>query len=137
MPSIEPTASQFSMLMALPREQGPLEMLSLLRFRESADYAVGGPDPPCSGGEAYARYARDLTPCLDRVGARVVWHGTPLLEFISPTGESWDLAVIARFPTAAAFVELVTGTCYQAVSRHRRAALLDSRLIVTQARGVF
>ena len=64
-------------------------------------------------------------------------HGTPLLDFISPTGESWDLAVIARFPTAGAFVELVTGTCYQAVSRHRRAALLDSRLIVTQARGVF
>jgi hypothetical protein len=40
-----------------------------------------------------------------------------------------------RYPTAGAFLEMVTDPGYQAAVRHRRAAVLDSRLIRTTEIG--
>jgi uncharacterized protein (DUF1330 family) len=48
---------------------------------------------------------------------------------IGPGDKPWDLIFIARYPTAGAFLEMVTDPQYQEAVKHRQAAVLDSRLI--------
>ena len=43
--------------------------------------------------------------------------------------EAWDLAFIAEYPTAGAFLEMVTDPVYREAVRPRQAAVADSRLI--------
>jgi uncharacterized protein (DUF1330 family) len=50
---------------------------------------------------------------------------------IGPKDKHWDLAFIARYPTAGAFLEMVTDPQYREAVKHRQAAVLDSRLIRT------
>jgi uncharacterized protein (DUF1330 family) len=53
----------------------------------------------------------------------------PELILIGRNGESWDLAFVAAYPTAQAFVDMVRDPDYQRATRHRSAAVADSRLI--------
>jgi uncharacterized protein (DUF1330 family) len=46
-----------------------------------------------------------------------------------PENESWDLAFVARYPTAQAFIDMLRNPHYQKAVRHRNAAVADSRLI--------
>jgi hypothetical protein len=48
---------------------------------------------------------------------------------IGPKEKQWDLAFVARYPMAGAFLEMVTDPRYREAVRHRQAAVLDSRLI--------
>jgi hypothetical protein len=48
---------------------------------------------------------------------------------IGPGDEHWDIAFIASYPNAAAFLAMVTNPDYQAIVFHRQAAVQDSRLI--------
>ena len=48
---------------------------------------------------------------------------------IGPPDKQWDLAFIARYPTAGAFLEMVTDPDYQEAVKHRTAGVIDSRLI--------
>ena len=66
---------------------------------------------------------------FQRVGGRIVWRGRPEQVVIGPPDERWDIAFIARYPTAAAFLEMVTDPGYRVAVLHRQAAVDDSRLI--------
>ena len=46
-----------------------------------------------------------------------------------PTEEKWDLAFIAEYPNAAAFLAMVTNPDYREHVKHRQAAVVDCRLI--------
>jgi len=48
---------------------------------------------------------------------------------IGPADKQWDMMFIARYPPAAAFLEMVTDPGYREAVKHRQAAVLDSRLI--------
>ena len=48
---------------------------------------------------------------------------------IGPLDEHWDVAFIARYPSAAAFLEMVTDADYRVAVMHRQAAVDDSRLV--------
>ncbi len=48
---------------------------------------------------------------------------------IGPQDKYWDVSFIARYPTAGAFLEMVTDTDYQKAVINRQAAVLTSRLI--------
>jgi uncharacterized protein (DUF1330 family) len=67
------------------------------------------------------------------VGGEIIWRGKPQVTLIGPTDEHWDLVFIARYPTSAAFLEMVTDPDYRNAVIHRQAAVLDSRLIRTTA----
>ena len=51
------------------------------------------------------------------------------LTLIGPAEENWDLAFIARYPTAQSFVDMLRDPDYQRATRHRTAATADSRLV--------
>lgn len=124
---IDPERDQFDAFKALPRDK-PIMMLNLLRFRETADYEDGR---EASGAEAYANYGRESAPIFRRVGGEVIWRGRPEVMLIGPKDKHWDLIFVARYPTANAFLEMVTDPDYQIAVKHRQAAVLDSRLIRT------
>lgn len=122
---VDPERDQFEAFKALPRDE-PIMMLNLLRFRAEAVYADGR---DVTGAEAYAAYGRESAPVFQRVGGEIVWRGRPEVMLIGPGDERWDLAFIARYPTAGAFLEMVTDRQYREAVKHRQAAVLDSRLI--------
>ncbi len=128
--SIDPLRTQFEAFKALPRD-APLNMLNLVRVRARAQYEPGHPQhgAAVSGLDAYRSYARASRPVFERVGGRQLWVGRPDLVVIGPTDERWDIAFIACYPTASAFLEMVTDPAYRLAVKHRQAAVEDSRLI--------
>lgn len=128
--NIDPTRAQFDAFKALPRDQ-PIHMLNLVRLKALADYP---PDHPnhgkgMSGLDAYRAYGRESAPVLGRVGGRQVWVGRPEVVVTGPTNERWDLAFIAEYPGAGAFLEMITDPLYRETVKHRQAGVEDSRLI--------
>jgi len=129
--TVNPTREQFKAIFSLPIDQ-PILMLNLLRFRPTAVYAATDPEhgaSPVTGAEAYRRYSEAATPVFDRVGGSQVWIGRPELTLIGPADEAWDLAFIARYPTAQSFVDMLRDPDYNRATRHRTAAVADSRLV--------
>jgi len=123
---VDPTRDSFDAFKALPRDE-PVEMLNLLRLRDRATYADGR---TASGFEAYRTYGETSGPIFKRVGGKIIWRGQPRSVLIGPGDEAWDLAFIAAYPSAAAFLEMITDEVYQREAvPHRVAAVLDSRLI--------
>ena len=104
-------------------------MLNLVRYRQQAAYPDG---TARTGREAYAEYGRASGPVFRRVGGRIVWSGEPQAVVIGPGDEQWDLAFVAEYPTASAFLEMVTDPDYREAVKHRQAAVEDSRLVRTR-----
>lgn len=126
MSHIDPERAAFEAFKALPRDE-PVEMLNLIALREKAAYADGR---EATGFDAYRNYGTHSGPIFARVGGTIIWRGKPQLMLIGPESERWDLAFIARYPTAGAFLEMVTDMVYQTEAvPHRQAAVEDSRLI--------
>jgi len=128
--SVDPTRDQFDAFKALPRDT-PIQMLNLIRLKPVADYPPDHPDhgKGLSGLDAYRAYGRTSGPLFQRLGGRQVWVGRPEVVVTGPVAERWDLAFIAEYPSAAAFLAMVTDPEYREHVKHRTAAVEDSRLI--------
>lgn len=129
---IDPTRAQFDTFKGLDRDT-PIEMLNLVRFRDLANYP-GDHDlarDGLSGAEAYALYGRHTAALLARVGGSILWRAGFETTLIGPEGEAWDAMFIARYPSAHAFLAMVSDPAYQRAVIHRQAAVATSRLIRT------
>ena len=128
--SIDPTRAQFDAFKALPRD-APIHMLNLIRLRPLADYPAEHADhgKGLTGLDAYRAYGRTSAEVFARVGGRQVWAGRPETVVTGPSDERWDLAFIAEYPSAGAFLAMVTDPAYREHVKHRTAAVADSRLI--------
>ncbi|NNE52731.1 MAG: DUF1330 domain-containing protein [Sulfitobacter sp.] len=130
---VDPDRDQFEAFKALDREI-ELNMLNLVRFRDLANYpgdhelARDG----LTGAEAYALYGKHAAPSFKKVGGNIIWRGTFEVTLIGPGEESWDAMFIARYPTAHAFLAMISDPDYQRAVVHRQAAVLTSRLIRTK-----
>ncbi len=127
---VDPTRAQFDAFKALPRDT-PIDMLNLLRFRDRAAYPPGHEHAGrgWTGREAYAEYGRASRVAFERVGGSIVWRGRMEAMVIGPDDKHWDLAFIARYPHAGAFMAMVTDPGYRQAVVNRQAAVLTSRLI--------
>ena len=108
----------------------PIVMVNLMQIKPNAEYE----DPKlnnCSGLEAFARYTSESAEVRKNVGAELVWSGKALQMPIGPTEKSWDMVAMVRYPSVAAYLTMRATEAYQAARVHRRAALFDSRLIMT------
>lgn len=127
---VDPSRENFDAFKALPRDT-PIHMLNLVRFRDRAEYPDEHPlaGKGLTGADAYAEYGRASGPVFARVGGLVVWRGQMEAIVIGPVDEKWDAAFIARYPDAAAFLQMVTDPEYRVAVVNRQAAVLTSRLI--------
>ncbi len=128
--SVEPSRAQFDAFKALPRDT-PIQMLNLIRLKPLAEYPEGHANhgKGMSGLDAYRAYGRDSAEVFARVGGRQLWAGRPETVVTGPEAEAWDLAFIAEYPNAGAFLAMVTDPGYREHVKHRTAAVADSRLI--------
>ncbi|MFT5717260.1 MAG: hypothetical protein ACI9T7_001447 [Oleiphilaceae bacterium] len=122
---IDPSSEQFLAFKNLPIDT-PIMMLNLLQFKAYASYAD---ESSVTGIEAYRRYGDATALIFSRVGGSIMWRGRPDSILIGPHEEQWDTSFIAHYPTAAAFLAMVTDPEYQASVYHRQAAVENSRLI--------
>lgn len=123
--NIDPTQDQFEIFKNLPRNT-PIMMLNLIELNDDASYKDGR---IATGAEAYRNYGKESGPIFSGVGGEIIWRGKPESIVIGPSDEHWDIAFIARYRDAKAFLEMVTNPDYQAIVFHRQAAVKDSRLI--------
>ncbi|MFK7956860.1 MAG: DUF1330 domain-containing protein, partial [Lysobacterales bacterium] len=125
--NVDPQREQFEQFKALPRD-APVSMLNLIRLHANAEYADGR---AATGLQAYASYGKESGPVFRKVGGEIIWRGNPQVTLIGPLDEAWDIAFIARYPTAGAFLAMVTDEDYRKAVIHRQAAVADSRLVRT------
>lgn len=98
---------------------GPVVMLNLLRFAEG-------------GREAYAQYASALEETfLPRYGAEVLYAGDGSTALVADPGQEWDAVLLVRYPSRAAFSEMVADPDYQTVTGLRTGALQEAVLQAT------
>ena len=133
---IDPDRAQFDAFKGLNRD-APLNMLNLVAFNDLANYpgdhalARDG----LTGAEAYGLYGKETAPILAKVGGSILWRGAFELTLIGPQEEAWDAVFIAAYPSAHAFLAMVSDPDYQKAVVHRQAAVKTSRLIRTQNAG--
>lgn len=127
---IDPDRAQFDAFKALDRDE-PCEMLNLVRLRDVAAYPDGHEltGAGLTGAEAYARYGAESGPVLKQVGGAILWRGGFRSTLIGPGDEVWDHVFVARYPSAHAFLAMVTDTVYRRAVVHRQAGVDTSRLI--------
>ena len=130
-PSIDPDKDALKQAVAAAHGRGPIGMINLLRFADQAQYPADSEHPPCTGREAYGRYADHALGAIRRAGGKIEWSGRALASVIAPAGEQWDEVFIVRYPDVEAFIGMIMAPDYQAQTVHRTAALADSRLILT------
>ena len=127
---VDPTRGQFEAFKDLDRDH-PIEMLNLVRVRDMAaypeDHELAGAG--LTGAEAYRTYGTESGPILKKVGGHILYRGAFQTVLIGPEDEAWDQVFIARYPSAHAFLQMVTDPDYRRAVVHRQAGVLTSRLI--------
>ena len=130
-PHLEITEANIAALEAFSITNGaPVVMVNLMQVRATACYE----DPAlnnCSGYEAFARYTQGSSEVRQHAGAELIWSGRAMQMPIGPSEKTWDLVALVRYPSAKAYIEMIATKAYAAARAHRRAALYDSRLIMT------
>ena len=130
-PHLEITEANIAAMEAFSITNGaPVVMVNLMQVRATACYE----DPAlnnCSGYEAFARYTQGSSEVRQHAGAELIWSGRAMQMPIGPSEKTWDLVALVRYPSAKAYIEMVATKAYAAARAHRRAALYDSRLIMT------
>ena len=116
---IDPTEAQVHAFAArAAAKDGPVQMTNLLAYVDD--------------GTAYQAYGLAVLPHLERVGASITYAGDADGLLIGGEPE-WDAVLVVRYPSRAAFLEMVTDPGYQEIAHLRTEALRDSRLIPTDA----
>jgi uncharacterized protein (DUF1330 family) len=89
-------------------------MLNLNRYRERS---------------AYARYGEVALGVLERVGGRILWHAQASETVIGDDSDLYDEVIAVWYPSAAAFIGLVTDSDLLAARDDRAAGLERAALI--------
>ena len=115
-PSIDPTADQVRALCDAGPE-GPVVILSILKFGEQANYPAGSPHALCSGAEAHRRYQTAFVETVGDVSSAAVgWEGTIDRPFIGDASQDWDKCLLVRYPSRQHFLAMMaTATSESAV----------------------
>jgi uncharacterized protein (DUF1330 family) len=122
MSDVDPTGSDLKRF--LEEDDGnPITMLNLLRFK------------PDGGRESYNKYAAAITQFLDKVGGTVLYFGDTTTALVAPEGSEWDAVLLVRYPSRAAFSEMVADPAYQQITHLRTEALDAAVLQPTVTRG--
>jgi uncharacterized protein (DUF1330 family) len=96
-------------LIAQLPDHGPVVMVNLLRLHDRA---------------AYQRYSEITMPLIKARGGTVLWAGNgEAVAFGDPETDRWDYIVLVRYPSRAAFVDMVNSADYAAANRHREQAV--------------
>jgi uncharacterized protein (DUF1330 family) len=122
--AVDPTGQDLKSFLA-DDPGGPVVMLNLLRFKGDG------------GRESYAAYSRALVEGghLARVGGELVYAGDGSTALVAEDGQAWDAVLVVRYPSRAAFCQMVADPDYQQVTHFRTEALEEAVLQATTPWG--
>lgn len=110
-------------LKALP-DDGPVTMLNLMRFRERSLDGNG------SGWDAYLRYSALTIKLIKVRGGTIIWTGNAEAVALGvPDQHRWDYVALVRYPTRAAFLDMMTSPEYAAANVERENGCDDHAII--------
>jgi uncharacterized protein (DUF1330 family) len=93
-------------LSALP-DDAPVVMLNLMRFRDRSLDGKG------SGWDAYLRYSGRAIRLIKARGGTIIWTGTAEAVALGVAEDNrWDYVALVRYPSRAAFVDMMTSPEY-------------------------
>ena len=115
-------------LRALP--QGQFTLVNFFRLRDQATDEAGVGERR-SGLEAMMQYARISGPCLEAAGGRFLTQGIPAGMLWGEDTETWDVVVVAQYPTGDAFRTLLHDPRYRDAFADRRAAVEEQRVVLS------
>ncbi|MCP4137503.1 MAG: DUF1330 domain-containing protein [bacterium] len=98
----------------------PVVMINLLKYNDTVAEAR----------ELYTEYMKNTAPFLNDVGGKLLWMGSVGSVFIGESG-SWDMALLVEYPSAKAFLSMISNEEYQKIHSYREKALEDSALLVS------
>ncbi len=134
--SIDPTRDQVRNLRDHGRG-GPVVMMNLLKFRETANYSPEAGMASCSGKAAYARYQHAFTVAVGAISqAEVLYDGPCEQVFIGQAGTdatNWDKLLLVRYPSRQHFLAMMADDSYRDALVHRYAGL--ERTVLIQCAG--
>ena len=90
-------------------DTGPVVMVNLLRLRDRA---------------AYKRYSELTMPLIKARGGTVLWAGNgEAVAFGDARDDRWDYVVLVRYPSRAAFLDMMRSAEYATANAHREQAV--------------
>lgn len=98
-----------------PRDDGPVHMLNLMKYREVADYADGN-EPARTGREADDEYSP--VDVLAAIGASIC-----LTAEVLDASEDWDRVAVVRYPTRRSFIDMQARRDFQDKHVHKEAGM--------------
>jgi len=105
---------------------GPIYMLNLLKYRDTAEYADGR-ETTLTGREAYAVYTEGVAELLKEFGGSLSFMAHIERLTIGEVEELWDDVAIAMYPSRTAMLQMMQSDKMQEIGQHR-AAGLDGQL---------
>ncbi len=103
-----PKEANAELIASLP-DAGPVVMVNLLRLRDRA---------------AYRRYSELAMPLIKARGGTVLWAGNgEAVAFGDAQSDRWDYVVLVRYPSRAAFLEMLRSSEYAAANVQREQAV--------------
>jgi len=98
-------------------DAGPVVMVNLLQLRDRA---------------AYKRYSEITMPLIKARGGTVLWAGDgEAVAYGDPHADHWDYVVLVRYPSRAAFLDMVRSPEYAAANLHREQAVAKHAIMAT------
>jgi uncharacterized protein (DUF1330 family) len=94
----------------------PFVLVQLLRFAEG-------------GRDQYLKYSVAAQPILRSFGGQVLYAGECVQPLLPAAGQAWDAVVLVRYPTRAAYVEMLADPRYAAIAPQRSSALREAALL--------
>ncbi len=97
-----------ALISSLP-DTGPVVMVNMLRLRDR---------------QAYKRYSELTMPLIKARGGTVLWAGNgEAVAFGDPQADRWDYVVLVRYPSRAAFLDMMDSPAYAAANVYREQAV--------------
>ena len=109
-------------------DEAPVLMVNLMRFKEKASSGDG------TGWEAYEKYSAATAPMIKARGGTIVWAGR--VEAVAlgvPGTDAWDFVALVRYPSRAAFIDMMTSDEYvQLANPHRIDGIAEHVILATR-----
>ena len=102
-----------------PDEDGPIWMVNLMKYRDTADYADGR-DSTISGRQADDLY--NPVDVLAKIGAEVVFVADVDQQLLGDA-PIWDRVAVVKYPTRRSFIEMQSRPDFQAKHVHKEAGM--------------
>jgi uncharacterized protein (DUF1330 family) len=105
-------------------DEGPVVMLNLMRFRERSLDGNG------SGWDAYLRYSALAIKQIKARGGTIIWTGdAEAVALGAPDRHRWDYAALVRYPSRAAFLDMMNSPEYAAANVERENGCADHAIV--------